>query len=379
VLQLEGGSFAGTVAKDSDSALVAFDVAGQIKWTVPGAVPVMSTLGGGLVARGPSGLPSLDATGSAETQLSSVPTYSWFKRSYTQAFGSVAQMVSANTPYGFGWASTQGGNLSQNGSAISIFDLGRFPIHGLKDFGGSCRLDSTGYVSIELAEGQVFDRYVALKSLVLQAAAPPPSDQGLRSPLCSSFRTTQDPNDQAASFRADLYDGKDLLYPANGQPILDRLAVLKVFDGQQSTESLWDAGLVTREQLVYAAAAPRATQALHTSPVCGLFLDGGTRAATQATPRPDGRAGFGIYLDTGRPNANPNELAHVIANLTTATLVHETLHSLTRLGDRVPPKLRSYPGMQERYDLQTFVGLLSADVDSIVISNHLVAKACVSQ
>jgi len=236
-----------------------------------------------------------------------------------------------------------------------------------------------GHTRIALQDGPVLDRYVTVRDILTQTNVS--ADQpGLASSQCSSFfRSTQDSNDLGATFRKALYDGPDPANPWNGQPILDRAASLQTFDGSQTTESRWVAGVVSREDLISAAGNPRVLRALQNEPVCQAFLNPQARASTQSVPRPDGQPGFAVFLNTGNAHIKQSDLDTLVLRLTPGTVLHETLHSLTGLADDVEPSVKTLTGVGQPYDLQTFVGLVSANVSSIVITKQLMEKRCVAQ
>ena len=116
-LQLEDGSFAGTMRGFSGDTLLVFDAAGHIKWSLPGSRPVIATAGGGLIADGAAGTYAFDAGGSATAQLASLPQLtSWLGSGYN--YGSVEHVVSADMPLAGTFAAVLYGNASANGTAI---------------------------------------------------------------------------------------------------------------------------------------------------------------------------------------------------------------------------------------------------------------------
>ena len=126
VLQLQDGSFAGTISTDDYySYLVAFDGSGHTLWTLPGNwEPQIATDDGGVIATnldtGAAG--TFDRDGNAMGQLASLPVYSWSGNAYQQA-GSVEQIsddflfVLYEVASSF-WA-LPGGNYSHNGTAYA--------------------------------------------------------------------------------------------------------------------------------------------------------------------------------------------------------------------------------------------------------------------
>lgn len=117
ILQLEDGSYAGVSSSFAANTLVAFDIAGTVKWTAPGYAPRFATSGGGLIADGPVGRYTFDADGNSTGAVSNPPqAYSWTGEGYN--LGSVEQVVAHWFTLAPTFAAIADGNASENGTAI---------------------------------------------------------------------------------------------------------------------------------------------------------------------------------------------------------------------------------------------------------------------
>jgi len=143
VLQLADGSFVGRVIYadyNATVAMVAFDAAGNVKWTAPGYSPDIATADGSIIADlggsydfsgnhyTPGPASTFDAsTGLATGQLASFPTQSWVGNEYQ---GLIAKVASSPTTYAETFSAMLGGNNSPNGTAIQQVQTNR--IQGLQ-------------------------------------------------------------------------------------------------------------------------------------------------------------------------------------------------------------------------------------------------------
>jgi len=125
-----------------------------------------------------------------------------------------------------------------------------------------------------------------------------------------------------------------------------------VWDGVQSTISLFDAGMSDGKN-------PTDVSVKKKVPVCSLFIPfhspygtvtptGKTTAASQIVPPIPGTTATVIYINTNQK---------VLNSLTQSTILHEALHNLTGLFDFVPTNLRQAYGYAPPFDLKTLVGI----------------------
>ena len=144
-LQLEDGSFVGSVETQAGSSMLAFDSSGNIRWTVPNYFPGMATADGGIIgslvrsfdwSTGTFTGATFGANGAATAQVVLQTYYSW-KGSYSLAVGSSVQSVAALFPHLlplYGAVST--GNLSGNGTGAVHRTIGLFWCGEM--FSGTC-------------------------------------------------------------------------------------------------------------------------------------------------------------------------------------------------------------------------------------------------
>lgn len=113
VLQRPDGSFVGYAGNN----MAAFDLSGNVEWSVPNYSPVMATADGGVIGQSSDGLTAstFDANGNATGQLSNLPTYSWFGNAYQ--LGSVDQVSALPIYLAATYAAVLGGNLSGTGTS----------------------------------------------------------------------------------------------------------------------------------------------------------------------------------------------------------------------------------------------------------------------
>ena len=126
VLQAQDGSFVGTIQVWQDANgnpltnMIAFDQAGNVRWTVPGNYqPQIATADGGLIATDPSGAAvTFDQYGNATGVLAGSPVQSWTGNTYEQA-GSLESVVAPMVfEDGASFWPAAGGNPSGNGTSI---------------------------------------------------------------------------------------------------------------------------------------------------------------------------------------------------------------------------------------------------------------------
>jgi hypothetical protein len=130
VLQAQDGSFVGTarVGPDWDTTnMVAFDVAGNVRWVVPNMCPQIATADGGVIAQAPNQYGdcwgttgpgfTFDQNGNA-TGMMNLPTYSWSGYAYQD--GPVEQLVASALDFALTFMAFQGGNLGHTGTAVKL-------------------------------------------------------------------------------------------------------------------------------------------------------------------------------------------------------------------------------------------------------------------
>lgn len=319
VLQLQDGSFAGTVPSGSEDILLVFDTAGDIKWTLPGHNPVMATTGGGLVAATATSAYAFEASGAATEQISRVPAYSWDNRLYSLTTGGIAQISFPTVEWAASYAAMYGGNPSANGTFVGVAPpVQGFPVFALPYRGGFCStsLQPNNDPPIPLG-GPALTKYQLLKQEITSAGylTVTPS-------TCSNFF-------QLDPVRVLYFD-----------QLQDAVTRQTPYDGSLTTISLYDAGMLSP---TVAAVSPVSVSSYKTAPVCSLFLTQ-SRAAAQLTA-PNGPA-TDVYITT-RPD--------ILPLVSQATILHEALHNLTGLHDFLDLDQRI--GTPPPFDLKTFMGL----------------------
>ena len=314
VLQLENGSFAGAFEIGSNPVLLVFDSLGRVAWTSSGYTPRFTTPDGLVASSGAMEI-MFDASGNAVRQ-SAESVVSWRQLSYRIDSAADAQLAAEPVEIGAGYATVEAGNFSHTGTFVGTLpSIEARPIYVLQSFGGSCT--TTGGVSVPLG-GPALTQYQLERSGLLNGG-------WLTSQNCSAF--FQDP------IRAGLAD--TLTSGVEGQV---------PYDGRLSGINMYAAGQMPDYFELY---YPQLVSAYKRTPVCQFFVDSPRSliATAQITPR-NGQSASAIYV-----NSNPS----VYPFLDGATILHETLHNLTGVGDFLPLMRRL--GTTLPYDLKTFVGL----------------------
>ena len=132
VLQAQDGSFVGTYQGSSGQTdMIAFDISGNVRWTVPNDTPLIATADGGVI--GQSGI-TYDANGNATGQIDSASTRSWF--GYAYQVGSVEQVFKHAQYVAGGYWPFKSANLSKNSTAV----LNQWfpPLKSCVNNGGQC-------------------------------------------------------------------------------------------------------------------------------------------------------------------------------------------------------------------------------------------------
>jgi len=133
VLQAQDGSFVGEYLdpNTNNNDMIAFDAAGNIRWTVPNETPQIAAADGGVI--GKSGI-TYDQNGNATGQVSQL-TYSWTSNAYQ--LGSVEQVLARPIYAALGFWSFFGGNSSGNSTAVNQQWFP--PLASCTDNGGNCQ------------------------------------------------------------------------------------------------------------------------------------------------------------------------------------------------------------------------------------------------
>lgn len=125
ILQLQDGSYVGSVNSGAQNLMMAFDASGGVRWAIPNYSASMATADGGIIAtsgsvydptsgafiQGPTS--TFDANGNATNQLAMLPTQSWRGNAYQD--GPLDQVAFLPLMAATIW-SFAGGNPSSNGS-----------------------------------------------------------------------------------------------------------------------------------------------------------------------------------------------------------------------------------------------------------------------
>jgi hypothetical protein len=363
----------------SGPKMIVFTASGAVKWSLPGYYPVLALEGGGLVASGPDGNNHMfDANGAATDQIGSVPTYSWNKQAYSQAYDSIAQIEVPSPRWAASYAATPGGNPSGIESDartfIGVFESALGSLSAvLPKRGGSCDATNPQNTFQTLVDypGGTQNRTIYDNLLDSLRGTNPATGVGYLDvsspgpvPSCSDFFEHWEQGELRIS------PGVQPIRAGYFATLKDDVGTRVVYDGSKSTISLWDAGMFNPRNSI----PPVALQYLQNSPVCGQFVKvPNTRAAAQIAPKPgtQSTAVTDIYMNTD-PKSVPL--------WTEGTILHETLHNLTRLEDFVGTDARA--NELPPFDLQTFVGSqITVGVDafngsSIGITHKLVVKGC---
>ena len=176
VLQAQDGSFIGNFwdVNTGNSAMVAFNATGTVRWTVPNETPQIATADGGVI--GQSGI-TYDQYGNA-TGMGALPIQSWTGNAYQ--VGSVDQVTSALVDVALSFNAFLGGNPSGNGTAAKVvmspmfvpFSLTDFPVGDFSIiFGLSNNFDTTKIALYPLltedAKSSTFRNYLARTNVVV--------------------------------------------------------------------------------------------------------------------------------------------------------------------------------------------------------------------
>lgn len=139
-LQAQDGSFvaAATAGEFGDPYMIAFDEAGNLRWSVAGNwQPQIATADGGVIATNwDTGAAIIfDQNGNATGQMASLPTYSWLGNTYQ--YGSTNQVAARPLYVAMSfWAFLA---ASQSGNSTAVNQQWFPPLASCTDKGGSCQ------------------------------------------------------------------------------------------------------------------------------------------------------------------------------------------------------------------------------------------------
>jgi hypothetical protein len=311
VLQAQDGSFVGT--DSANSWMIAFDGTGNVRWTVPGSYyPQIATADGGVIAVDDSGTAVTfdqngNVTGMMPLLAGGVPN--WGAQVYTADVSGV-NLSYAWVRYASSFGVAPGGNPSGNATSVANVRLAEgFPLwspgwlSSLLGGGPKCKL---GTDKIPLGQEELSKDQPAGAAALAQY-------NDLKQKLLTLLGSLA-PTSACATF-----------FNANPQraPYLSRLSTAVTnqvpYDGLLSNLSMYDAGEWTQ-----AATQLKTWPLFKKTPQCSQYWDSrgdwsGVVASAQTQP-----PGTDIYIDT---------LKDALRNLTQATILHESLHSLTGLND----------------------------------------------
>jgi Bacterial Ig-like domain (group 2)/IPT/TIG domain/Beta-propeller repeat/Galactose oxidase, central domain len=318
ILQRSDGSFVGFAGNN----MAAFDLSGNVEWSVPNYSPLMVTAGGGVIAQSTDGLTTstFDANGNAIGQLGNLPTYSWNANWYTDSGAILSQLTLSPLTPDTSFETVSGGNLSGTITSVPFLTwLEADPIWG----GGRGPACQTGDVKTPLA-GNALTQYTNLKQALLGGGF-------LTCPSCSAFFSA---SPTRASYLSQLTSAVTNQVP---------------YDGTTSTISMYDAGLWTAKDTTN----PLFPTQWKKTPVCAELNSARTVAEAQTqAPATD------VYFNTKL------EKKYV----TQATILHEALHNLTHLGDDDLEILLGLPSTASK-------GAPTDVIDKVLESNSCAVKS----
>ena len=138
VLQAQDGSFVGTTWVDETPNMLAFDLAGNVHWTVPGLYqPQIATADGGVIAQAldpdtgeaTGAAVTFDQNGNATGMMGNLPTQSWLGYAYQD--GPIDQVAFAPAAYAISFAAAQGGSPSGSGTYVQAYDAPQVAMYEL--------------------------------------------------------------------------------------------------------------------------------------------------------------------------------------------------------------------------------------------------------
>ena len=290
ILQAQDGSFVGAVGIGPEPGdvtqydMVAFDQGGSLLWSVPNEQPQIATDDGGVI--GQSGI-IYDQSGTATGSIN-LATQSWTAGVYTLANGSVSAVVQPPAQWASSFGAAAGGNPSGSFTAVPFLSwLEASPIWGLGR-GPNCQVGDNKASLGGLARQQ----YDNLKLALL-------AGNYLTCVTCATFFNA---SETLESYFSQLTAAVSRQVP---------------YDGNQTTISMYDAGLWTANDTTKPTFPVQWTK----TPVCADFSQNSGYVAEAQTQPP----ATDVYVNT-----NPKIFKKYLQQ---NTILHECLHNLTRLGD----------------------------------------------
>jgi regulation of enolase protein 1 (concanavalin A-like superfamily) len=133
ILQVDDGSFVGM----SGNNMVAFDVSGNVRWSVSNYEPVMAMNNGGVVAQSLDGatISTFDSYGNANGQLASLPIFSWKGAYQVGSVDSIVPTLDLST-IAATYAALVNGNPTGNGTPTVLHSVRLFWCSS--ELSGSC-------------------------------------------------------------------------------------------------------------------------------------------------------------------------------------------------------------------------------------------------
>ena len=318
VLQAQDGSFIGTVDVNGQNSLIAFDQAGNLRWSVPGNWgPQIATADGGSIATDDSGTAiTFDQNGNATGQMAALLTQSWTGQVYHDG---MLEDLQWNLTYR---AASYWANRGANQSATATAVPGWFPpLPTCNDPGGNCQTKLLGRDLLMNAK----------QDLVRQLT----SDQE-----CLHYATTN-------VFNLVRYGGFLGLFndPIDGSKFINYLQGTKLFyDGPGSAYSFKDAACGIPEKMICPVSSnqqirdqfgpAQGTTAVTVSPSLPYLLSFWQPEYTFPQRLMDGtiqNEGFGVGINPSGPSQTAFDSGVNIYN--ESTLFHEAIHGFTGLLD----------------------------------------------
>ena len=127
ILQAEDGTYFGT-GVSAQYSMDAFDLSGNVKWSVPAFTPVMAAADGGVIARSGNQYVTFDQNGVANGMMAQSPTYSWLGNAYQ--LGSADPEAAFPPHYAASFWAMPGGSNSPAGTAVHQTPLPPLPSCG---------------------------------------------------------------------------------------------------------------------------------------------------------------------------------------------------------------------------------------------------------
>jgi len=274
--------------------MIGFDQGGGLRWSVPNYYAMIATADGGVIATSDGVSATIfDKNGSAVGQMAANAVPNWQGQLYVAGAGGL-DLAYSWVSFGASFAAAAGGNPSGNGTSVLNIRLSEgLPVWSL--FGGQpkCALGADKI----LLGGSPLQQYSDLKQKLL------------------TFLGSLTPTSACEQF-FNANPSLMLYYPLLKVAVKNQVP----YDGLLSNLSMYDAGEWTQKDQEDVDAWPH----FRTSPICRQFWSdwgdwGGTVAVAQVQP-----PSTDVYIATQKK---------ALTYLTQSTILHESLHNLTGLGD----------------------------------------------